>query len=351
MARRTRLNLPETDDDGHYRSRIRDRTRIAPRTRSVVKVRTDVPEGSLRGTVVTAAGPSWIVSVGDDLYVCTLSGTVSSPHFETLVTVGDYVHIVPDGTSNALGDATATIVAVEERRTLLFRKAVGKARKGQVVVANVDRLCIVVAFVEPDYHRRLIDRYLIAADKGDLDPMIVLNKCELIPAEYRQDIVDDFQAYVDIGIPVHFVSAVTGEGLEELRADLIGVSTLFSGPSGVGKSSLINVLTESRQRVGAVSRKYEKGRHTTTAAVVIPLPDGGTVVDSPGIREFGMWELDLDELPWYFEEFAPFAPSCRFSPCTHTHEPGCAVKQAVDEGEIDPQRYDSYLQLREELTS
>jgi ribosome biogenesis GTPase len=206
-----------------------------------------------------------------------------------------------------------------------------------------------VAAAQPDYKKRLIDRYLIAADKGELAPMIVINKVDLIPDEYREDFVDDLRVYSeDLGIPVLFTSTTTGEGIEELEQHLLAHTSLLAGPSGVGKSSIINLISNIPQAVGEISRKYDKGRHTTTAAIVIPLRNGGIAIDTPGIREFALWELGIDELPFYFEEFAPFAEHCKFNSCSHTHEPGCAVKQAVEEGLVDEERYASYLLLSSE---
>lgn len=237
------------------------------------------------------------------------------------------------------------IVKIAPRQTLLSRKAAGRVRREQVVVANVDQLAVVVAAVQPIYHKRLIDRYLIAADKGDLAPMIVVNKVDLVADDDLDDLDADFAGYEAIGIPVHFVSASAGEGMAEFRAALVGRATLLSGPSGVGKSSIINVLAETHLAVGEISALYAKGRHTTTGARYLPLDTRSALVDSPGIREFAIWELDVDELPYYFPEFEVAARECRFQPCSHTHEPGCAVKRGVEDGEIDEERYISYCNL------
>jgi len=334
--------------DDSYRAKTRHRAKRLEKVRTRVKLGKALSEKAIPGTVMTSIGPSWLVNANDELFLCTVSGTVDSPHPFTIVTVGDVVWFEPDRESTLYGQPTGTIVKVAERVTLLSRRAAGRARKEQVLVANVDQLAIVVAAAQPAYHKRLIDRYLIAADKGDLRPLIIVNKVDLIPEEYRPDLVEDFAAYWDdLHIPVLFLSAETGEGFDEFKEVVDGASTLMAGPSGVGKSSIINTLSDARLRVGEISEMYSKGRHTTTAALVIPLPEGGSIVDSPGIREFGMWDLDKDELPYYFDEFAPFQNECRFAPCSHTHEPGCAVKQAVEEGKIDPERYESYVILLE----
>lgn len=346
MSNRHSIGQDDDGDELHsYRGRTRERAKELERTRTRIKSGKSLADGELQGTVMTAMGPHWLVAVGSVVYVCTVSGTVECPHTSTIVTVGDIVGLVPDPAGTQHGDPAATIVRVEERRTLLSRKAAGRAQREQVVVANVDQLCIVMAAALPTYNKRLIDRYLIAADKGDLRPIICINKIDLMPEDVMDDLHGDFSTYLALDIPVIFVSAAKNMGLDMLRAELGHCSTLLSGPSGVGKSSIINLLSDARQQVGAISDKYLKGRHTTTAATSIPLPYGGSVVDSPGLREFAIWELTADELPYYFEEFAPFAEECRFNPCSHTHEPGCRVKAAVEAGELDPERYESYLNI------
>lgn len=340
----------EDDVDDSFKVRTRHVAKSQYKTRTLIKHGKDITQLAVRGLVVRALGPDWLVDVNGVFWHCVVSGTVNVPHSGTLIAVGDVVWVVEETQRVSSSMPTGSIVKVEERRTLLSRRAAGKELREQVVVANVDQLCIVVSFVEPPYHRRLIDRYLIAADKGDLTPIIVLNKIDLIPEGFFEDIQEDFAPYSGpLGIPVHFISVLTGQGLPELSNRLAGLSTLLSGPSGVGKSSIINVLTATDQRIGDISRKYERGKHTTSAAQLLPLSSGGWVVDSPGIREFGIWELDVDELQWYFAEFMPYVQRCRFTPCTHTHEPECEVKAAVERGEIDAGRYESYCLLREEL--
>lgn len=307
-------------------------------------------EKGLKGIVATPIGPKWVVAVKEEFWICYVSGVVDVPHTSTLIAVGDVVWIEPERDRTEHGDLSAAIVKVEERTTVLSRKAAGKTQREQVLVANVEQLGIVMAVALPDYNKRLIDRYLIGADKGDLEPFIVINKFDLLDKEYYQDVMEDLKVYIDqLSIPTIFTSSKTGQGMQELQETLAGRSTLLTGPSGVGKSSLINRFTDARQRVGAISEKYEKGRHTTTASLVIPLPGGGIVVDSPGIREFGIFQLDAAELPFYFEEFTEFALKCKFASCSHTHEPDCAVKAAVEAGMIDEERYVSYLNLKETL--
>ncbi len=354
MAQRpiTTESAADDDDAQDYRGRTRERAKRLDRTRTRVKSGAVVSERALQGVVISPLGPKWLVNSGDDYWVASVSGVVDAAEGTTLVTVGDHVWIEPDAETTEHGDLAATIVKVDERTTVLSRKAAGVAQREQVLVANVEQLGIVMAAVLPGYNKRLMDRYLIAADKGDLRPFIVINKCDLLQDEDREDILDDLRTYWDLlHVPVIMVSAESSEGLDELRSALADTSTLLTGPSGVGKSSLINRLTDARQRVGEISTKYLKGKHTTTSSMVIPIPEGGMVVDSPGIREFGIFELGKEELPFYFEEFAEFTPQCRFTPCSHTHEPNCAVKQAVEDRAIDEERYVSYLNLMHDITS
>ena len=336
-------------DDEEYQGRTRDRAKKRERTRSRVKTGKSLPDNALQAVVIQSVGPAWIVQVagGEPLapsyVVATVSGTVDREEADTIVTVGDLVWVAGD-----------TIIKVEPRTTVLSRKAAGRQQKEQVLVANVDQLAIVMSAREPTYNKRLIDRYLIAADKGDLSPLIIINKMDLLAEDEAAEVRDDFYTYWhDLKTPVFFVT-VSPSGLvgdtSSLLAALHDKRTLLAGPSGVGKSSIINTLSNAGQEVGEISTMFLKGKHTTTSARLIPLEGGGELVDSPGIREFAIWELDLDELPYYFEEFEPFMHTCKYTPCTHTHEPDCAVKDALEEGKIDPERYLSYLMLREQLT-
>ncbi|MBK6292237.1 MAG: ribosome small subunit-dependent GTPase A [Ignavibacteria bacterium] len=351
MSQRKPLQPAVSDEEGiGYQARTRERAKRAERTKTRIKQGKVIDHKGLRGIVATPIGPNWIVAVDHEFWICGVSGVVDVPHTSTMIVVGDVVWIEPEQDRTELGDLSANIVKVEPRITVLSRKAAGKAQKEQVLVANVEQLGIVMSATLPDYNKRLIDRYLIAADKGDLEPFIVINKMDLIDPQYYPDFEDDLHVYIEqLALPVIFLSAKSGTGMQQLQDILAGRSTLLTGPSGVGKSSMINRFTDARQRVGAISEKYEKGRHTTTASLVIPLPGGGIVVDSPGIREFGIFELEAGELPFYFEEFTPYAAHCKFAPCSHTHEPNCAVKAAVKAGEIDEERYVSYLNLKETL--
>jgi ribosome biogenesis GTPase len=210
-----------------------------------------------------------------------------------------------------------------------------------VLVANVDQVVIVIALKEPELKQHLIDRYLASAAQGGIEPIICLNKADLIDPAEVQPIVG---YYSQLGIKTLLTSASTGLGIERLRKLLVNRQSVFSGQSGVGKSSLLNaVQPELGLRVRTVSEVNQKGRHTTTTTELIPLSFGGWVVDTPGIRQFALWDIIPEEVEGFFAEFHAYVPLCGFPDCTHTHEEGCAVKRAVALRYLSDQRYFSYL--------
>jgi ribosome biogenesis GTPase len=232
------------------------------------------------------------------------------------------------------------IERVEPRHGVLTRAS---RRREHVLVANVDQLVIVMSLVQPDLKPHLIDRYLAAAQQGELKPVLCLNKADLTDPVELQPLIG---LYAQLGIPVLLCSAQTGFGIDRLREQLRGRSTVFSGQSGVGKSSLLNaVQPDLALAVKSVSEVNQKGRHTTTYSQLIKLNFGGWVVDTPGVRQMQLWDARAEEMEGYLPEFRPFVPLCTFPDCTHTHEKGCAVKDAVARRLITSRRYHSYLGL------
>jgi ribosome biogenesis GTPase len=230
------------------------------------------------------------------------------------------------------------IERVEPRHGVLTRAS---RRREHVLVANVDQLVIVISLVEPALKPHLIDRYLAAAQQGGLRPVLCLNKADLTDPVPLQPLVG---AYSQLGVPALLTSATTGRGIDLLREQLKGRASVFSGQSGVGKTSLLNAIQPGLAlAVKSVSEVTQKGRHTTTYAQLIKLNSGGWVVDTPGIRQMALWDIAPGEVEGYFGEFRPFVPLCQFPDCTHTHETGCGVKDAVARHRISDRRYHSYL--------
>jgi ribosome biogenesis GTPase len=256
--------------------------------------------------------------------------------------VGDRVTIASDA-----GETSWAIDAIHPRRSKLARRAPGGARGERVVVANLDQVLVVFAAAKPEPHPRMLDRFLVIAEANGLAARVVINKCEL---SNERDIRARFKEFTDAGYPLHLTSVRTGAGLEALRAEVGGRNSALTGPSGVGKSSLMNTLFPGLDlRTAEISESVNKGRHTTVGAVLHALPGGGYVADTPGLREVGLWGIGLDDLGNCFPELRSLLNTCRFADCTHLVEPGCSVRDAVASGVVSRGRYESFIKLREEL--
>lgn len=245
----------------------------------------------------------------------------------------------------------AVITAVLPRRNYVIRRSTNLSRQAHIIAANVDRAFIVVTIDFPEVKLPFLDRLLVTCEVYNVPVTIVINKCDLYGEEYR-DRLDAFHSiYEGAGYPVLEVSAETGLGVDVLRGYCRDSVSLFSGVSGVGKSSLIKALDPSLDpKVGEISDAHLQGRHTTTFYEMYRLASGGFIIDTPGIRGFGLVDLEREEIASYFPEMLRASENCRFTPCTHTHEPGCAVKAAVEDGTISYERYSSYLGMLEDET-
>ncbi len=289
------------------------------------------------GRVVRVHGLESVVETDDGRrYRCGVRRLLKTLAIEgrNVVAVGDRVWFRPQGTDQGM------IEKVEGRRGMITR---GYRRREHILAANIDQVLIVSSFEQPGLKLPLIDRYLISAEKGGVRPVIVLNKADLVDLADYQWVIG---LYTQLGYETLATSAADGRGIDRLREILRQGATAFSGQSGVGKSSLLNVVQPGLNlRVGEVSDWTYKGKHTTTNAELIRLNAGGYVVDTPGLRQFELWGVEPAEVEGYFIEFRPYIPQCRFPDCSHTHEANCAVKEAVFWGQIHVGRYESYLKL------
>jgi ribosome biogenesis GTPase len=343
------LDLPEIErilPSGREEERAKLRTKVDQEITSEPSLgQQPEPEEEWQpGTVTRISTSIYHVDLGKQTLLCGVRGSLSASQtgYTNVVAVGDEVLVSP-------GDAGHGIIErVLPRRTVLGRPDVFIEDLSQILVANVDQLLIVAAWEEPPVWLELIDRYLIAAAEGKLESLICLNKIDLAASEqyYR----DEMSVYENLGYTVVYTSVVMGQGIDELTDHLIGQSTVLAGQSGAGKSSLLNAVQPGLElRVAEVSQYSGAGRHTTTQVSLLKLDRGGYVVDTPGIRELGLITTHRHELVLHFPEIAKLVGQCQFTDCTHTHEPGCAVIEAVEEGRIPWSRYASYQTIYESL--
>lgn len=293
-------------------------------------------ESDPNGIVVSPYGKLAFVKFGDEELLCEVGDALITGK-SSILAPGDRVRIEE-------GEGKPLIVGVAPRRTKLSRPAVGRAQE-QVLAVNADFLLIVAAAAKPPFRAGLVDRFLILADAGGVSPILCINKMDLVDAAPPET-----QNYRALGVPVIEMSCETGEGIDALRDALLGKSGVLAGHSGVGKSTIINQLdSEFELFTQDVSDSSNKGRHTTTTARRYELAGGITLIDTPGVREVGLWRIDAEELALYFTEIVDVSSGCGFRDCTHIHEPRCAVLEAVETGGIARARYDSYVRIRESL--
>ena len=271
------------------------------------------------------------------------------------VAVGDLVSFEAEvsseegGTESITLENPAAITAVTPRKNYIIRKSTNLSRQSHIIAANLDRAFIIATIDYPEIKLPFLDRILVTCEVYNVPVTIVLNKVDLYRDSHKEMLEAFHEIYEGAGYPIIEVSALTGEGVETLREACKGQVSLFSGVSGVGKSSLIKALDPSLDpKVGEISEVHVQGKHTTTFYEMYSLASGGFIVDTPGLRGFGLVDLKKEEIALYFPEMLKASENCRFAPCTHTHEPGCAVKEAVEAGEISYDRYSSYLGMLDE---
>lgn len=309
-----------------------------------------VKEGLLEGRVLSITPQGIVVEWNHQLVSCVLKGLLKRDKIQlkNLVTVGDFVLF------ENISEGEGIISHVQPRFSILSRAEALSQRKEQIIAANIDQVLITVSVVNPVLKPPLVDRYIIAARKGGMEPIIVINKVDLLESkemdpilvEVENEMYQEFiKAYAKVGIPVISVSVTTGVGIDQLREAMRDKASVFSGQSGVGKSSLINTIAGLQLRIGGMVDKTKKGSHTTTTAQLIPLEFGGWCIDTPGIKSFGVWALKAEEIEHYFSEIYACGRQCKYPNCTHTHEEDCAVLGAVEREEIAPMRYESYQAL------
>ncbi len=295
-----------------------------------------------QGLVVRSQAGYLTVLVDGEEISCRVRGRLKQGRAAgDLVAVGDKVHVIQHE------DGTGSIEEVLPRKAVLSRQLSGvNYSYEQVLLANPDQVILVFACADPAPRLRMLDRFLVIAEREKIPAVIVANKVDLVSKAFAQSL---FEPYRQIGYDVVYTSTKTGEGLQKLAGFLTGKLSSLAGPSGVGKTSLLNSVQPGLNlREGLLSQGVGKGkgRHTTQVRQLFPLDGGGYLADVPGLRTLALWDIEPEELDAYFREIAPLVAQCQFSDCTHSHEPGCAVRKASEEGRIHPARYDSYLRLR-----
>jgi len=297
-------------------------------------------ESSFTGLIIRAQSGFFTVETGQGAVVCQLRGRLKQGrHTGDLAAVGDRVRVT------VLTDGSGAIEEVEERKQALVR--LDPRPRGiyqQILLANLDQAVFVFACANPEPKLRMLDRFLVIAEKQRIPARIVANKIDLVGLQAAQEI---FGIYPPLGYPVIYASAKEDQGVEELRAILREKISALAGPSGVGKSSLLNAMQPGLGlAINEINMAANKGKHTTVARQLFPIVGGGYVADTPGWKSLALWDTEPEEMDAYFPELAPLVMDCQFNDCSHTHEPGCAVLAALKAGKIHPQRYESYLRLK-----
>ena len=296
----------------------------------------------MKARVFKSTGSWYSVKAGDQFYNCRLRGKMrlDDEKVTNPVTVGDWVEIALENEEEGI------IQEVLPRKNYIIRKSTRKKRHSHRLASNIDQAILIITLVHPRTSLGFIDRFLVACESFRIPATLAFNKADLLDEsalEYYEELKFDYE---QLGYKVLLMSAETEEGMEVLEAELKGKTSLLSGHSGVGKSTILNRLSpEIDQRTSEVSDAVGKGTHTTTFAEMFEIADETFVIDTPGIKELGLWDISDEELSHYFPEMRKYIGQCRFNNCTHIHEPGCAFREAMETGEIAPSRYENYLSM------
>ena len=300
----------------------------------------------MKGFVIKNTGSWYSVKTDDGKVVeCKIKGNFRLKGIRSTnpVAVGDHVEIALNQ------EGTAFITHIDERRNYIIRKSQNLSKQSHIIAANVDQAFLIVTVNYPQTSTTFIDRFLASAEAYSVPVVLVFNKRDILSDDERHYQQSMVHLYETIGYECRGISAATGEGVEGLHKLLKGKITLLSGNSGVGKSTLINqILPEANLRTAEISDAHNTGMHTTTFSEMLELPEGGYIIDTPGIKGFGTFDMEPEELTSYFREIFHFSKDCKFSNCTHTHEPGCAVLKALEDHYIAQSRYQSYLGMLED---
>jgi ribosome biogenesis GTPase len=294
----------------------------------------------VRGQIICSQSGFFTVATETGLFICHLRGKLKrGPRLGDIVAVGDWVRIEP------VAEGKGMIEEIEPRQRVLSRLApTSRGEYQQIIIANPDQAVFVFACAQPSPRMGMLDRFLVIAERQGIPAFIVANKVDLAGMDRARELFDHYPA---LGYPLVYTSVRENRGIDVLQEALRGKLSVMAGPSGVGKSSLLNAMQPGLGlAVREISRRTSKGKHTTVVRQLFPLADGGYVADTPGLKALALWDIAPEEIDGYFPELRPLVADCQFNDCTHMHEPGCAVRQAVERGEVHPARYQAYIRMR-----